>query len=183
MTNYRRLKSEAAYYFFTVVTHNRRTFLCDADARECLKTAWGVVRRSRPFDVVAVCLLPEHLHCVWKLPEGDDDFSTRWALIKKRFTRDYLKLGGIEAIQSDSRIQKRERGIWQRRFWEHRMRDESDLQRHIDYVHFNPVKHHLVEKVEDWPYSSYHRYVTSGRYAKKYFTELQKDYDDVFAGE
>ena len=75
MTNYRRLKVAAAYYFFTVVTHNRRAFLCDANARECLKTAWGVVRQGRPFDVVAVCLLPEHLHCVWKLPEGDDDFS------------------------------------------------------------------------------------------------------------
>jgi putative transposase len=130
-----------------------------------------------------VCLLPDHLHCVWKLPAGDDDFSTRWALIKKRFTRDYLKTGAIEGMQSDSRIHKRERGIWQRRFWEHRIRDESDLQRHIDYVHFNPVKHRLVEKVEDWPYSSYHRYMASGRYAKEYFTKLQKEYEDVFAGE
>jgi putative transposase len=121
MTNYQRLKSEAAYYFFTVVTHNRRAFLCDADARVCLKTAWGAVRQGRPFDVIAVCLVPEHLHCVWKLPDGDDDFSLRWALIKKKFTRAYLKRGGIEAAQSDSRIHKRERGIWQRRFWEHRV--------------------------------------------------------------
>jgi putative transposase len=183
MTNYRRLKVEAGYYFFTVVTHDRRAFLCDLNARLCLKDAWGSVRRSRPFDVVAVCLLPEHLHCVWKLPDGDDDFSLRWALIKKHFTREYLNMGGVETLQSDSRVCKRERGIWQRRFWEHRIRDESDLQRHIDYVHYNPVKHGLVKAVEDWPYSSYHRYMASGRYAKEYFTGLQKEYDEVFAGE
>jgi putative transposase len=119
MTNYRRLKVEAGYYFFTVVTYGRRTFLCDAVARACLKDAWNVVRQGRPFDVAAVCLLPEHLHCVWKLPDGDDDFSTRWAMIKKRFTREYLRSGGNEVAQSVSREKKRERGIWQRRFWEH----------------------------------------------------------------
>ena len=183
MTDYRRLKIEGGHYFFTVVSQNRRTFLCEPHARVCLKDAWTAVRQGRPFDVIAVCLLPDHLHCIWKLPDGDDDFSTRWALIKKRFTREYLRTGGIEAAQSSSRINKRERGIWQRRFWEHRIRDGCDLQRHIDYIHFNPVKHGLVEKVEDWPYSSYHKYIESGRYAINYFTELQKEYEEVFAGE
>jgi putative transposase len=183
MTQYRRLKSKGAYYFFTVVSHNRRKFLCEPHARNCLKDAWEHVRQSRPFDVVAVCLLPDHLHCVWQLPQNDDDFSERWALIKKRFTRTYLRTGGIETSQSVSRKNKRERGIWQRRFWEHRIRDESDLQRHIDYIHYNPVKHGLAENVEGWPYSSYHKYIESGRYAKEYFTQVQKDFDGIFAGE
>ncbi|MBC8481645.1 MAG: transposase [Planctomycetes bacterium] len=183
MTDYRRAKFEGGFYFFTVVTYKRRDFLCDNDARACLKTAWSSVRANRPFEVVAVCLLPDHLHCVWKLPDGDNDYSTRWALIKKRFTRDYLKKGGIEAAQSRSRINKRERGIWQRRFWEHRIKDAADLQRHVDYIHYNPVKHGLVKRMDNWPYSSYHRYIESGGFAKKYFKQLQKEYEEIFAGE
>jgi putative transposase len=165
------------------LTYNPRSFLCDLDARTYLKQVWTTVRQQRPFDVVAVCLLPDHLHCVWKLPDNDDDYSMRWALIKKNFTQAYIKNGGTEVFQSGSRINKRERGIWQRRFWEHKIRDGGDLQRHIDYIHFNPVKHGLVENIEEWPYSSYHKYVESGRYANEYFTGMQKRFDGIFAGE
>jgi putative transposase len=148
----------------------------DDISRACLRSVWQDVRRKRPFEVVAICLLPDHLHCVWRLPEGDDNFSQRWMLIKKGFTRRYLEVGGNESGQSLSREKKRERGIWQRRFWEHRIRDEDDLQKHIDYIHYNPVEHGLVEDVENWPWSTYHRFVRNGFYKHK----VLKDYDGNF---
>ncbi|MHC4542586.1 MAG: REP-associated tyrosine transposase [Planctomycetota bacterium] len=148
MTNYRRAQFEGGYYFFTVVTYKRRRFLVEDVSRDCLRSALRSVRRNWPFDVVAFCLLPDHLHCLWRLPEGDNGFSKRWMLIKKGFTRRYLHAGGVESEQNPSRDKKRERGIWQRRFWEHHIRDEEDLQRHIDYIHYNPVKHGLVNAVD-----------------------------------
>ena len=102
--------------------------------------------------MLAIVVLPEHVHCVWTLPDGDSNYSMRWALIKAAFTR-ATRLGG-------ARARRGERSLWQRRFWEHTIRDEDDLQRHIDYVHFNPVKHGYVGRVQDWPHSSFHRYVT-----------------------
>jgi len=183
MTNYRRSKTEGAYYFFTVVTYQRHPFLTDEFARTCLRNAWQRVGSQRPFDVIAMCILPDHLHCIWKLPADDNLYSQRWSLIKKHFTRAYLNAGGREYAQSCSRIAKRERGIWQRRFWEHRILDEHDLQRHVDYIHFNPVKHGLVGTVDDWPWSTYHKYVKSGYYARKDVSELQKEFEGILAGE
>ncbi len=132
MTDYRRADIEGGCYFFTVVTYDRRTFLTEPAARRCLREAWKEAKQRSPFEVIAVCLLPNHLHCVWTLPADDCDFSLRWARIKAGFTRRYLAAGGTELAQSTSRLGKRERGIWQRRFWEHRIRDEMDLRRHID---------------------------------------------------
>jgi putative transposase len=183
MTNYRRAQFEGGYYFFTVVTHRRRPFLTGAHARACLRAAWEETRRCSDFEVVALCLLPDHLHCVWKLPEGDCDFSLRWSRIKASFTRRYLCTGGAEYGQSPSRNRKRERGIWQRRFWEHQIRDEKDLQRHVDYVHYNPVKHGLVERVEDWPWSTYHGYIREGLYPGRPWHEIQAECDKLFVGE
>lgn len=112
-----------------------------------------------PFTIEAIVILPDHLHTVWHLPEGDADFSRRWQVIKRKFS------AGLEAQNvSASKLKKREKGIWQRRFWEHCLRDETDWQRHIDYVHFNPVKHGLVAHVQDWKYSSYHQAVARGWY-------------------
>ncbi len=159
MTDYRRMRLEGGCFFFTVVTYGRRRFLTEEHARECLRAAWDDTLRLHPFELVAVCLLPDHLHCIWSLPEGDEDYSMRWASIKGRFTRRYLQGGGREAIQSRSRQTKHERGVWQRRFWEHRIRDATDLQRHIDYIHYNPVKHGVVKQIADWPWSSFHRYI------------------------
>jgi putative transposase len=176
MTQYRRAKFCGGYYFFTVVTYKRKRFLVDDTARECLRTAWQDVRQSRPFEVTALCLLPDHLHCLWRLPEGDNDYSTRWMLIKKRFTRQYLKTGGQESGQSLSRERKRERGVWQRRFWEHQIRDQEDLNKHVDYIHYNPLKHGLVKAVEDWPWSTYHRFVREGFYHHR----ILNDYDGNF---
>ncbi len=164
MTDYRRARFEGGYYFFTVVTHQRRAFLTEPGARACLRIAWGETRRISPFETIALCLLPDHLHCVWRLPEGDRDFSLRWARIKAGFTRRYLGAGGVESSQCASRRHKRERGVWQRRFWEHQIRDERDLQRHVDYIHGNPVKHGLVERAEEWPWSTYRQYARPGVY-------------------
>jgi len=165
MPNYIRTKFEGGYYFFTVVTNGRARLFLTPLARRCLREAIDQTRSRHPFETVAFCLLPEHLHCVWKLPEGDADFSMRWASIKGRFSRSYLRIGGHQVTPSASRRRRGEAGLWQRRFWEHRIRDQRDLQRHVDYIHFNPLKHALVERIEDWPWSTYHRYVREGLYA------------------
>jgi putative transposase len=183
MTDYRRAQFEGGYYFFTVVTHRRRAFLTDSRARLCLKSAWEEARRRSYFDVVALCLLPDHLHCLWKLPDGDTDFSLRWSRIKAAFTHRYLSDGGAEFGQSSSRNRKRERGIWQRRFWEHQIRDPEDLHRHVDYVHYNPVKHGLVERVEQWPWSTYHRYVREGIYPGRPWDDIQAELEELLVGE
>jgi putative transposase len=183
MTDYRRSQFCGGCYFFTVVTYNRRRFLTDDLARACLRRAWRKVRGARPFEVVALCLLPDHLHCLWRLPENDNDFSTRWLLIKKDFTRHYLEAGGRESIQSRSRQHKRERGFWQRRFWEHQIRDERDLARHIDYIHYNPLKHGLVTVVENWPWSTYHRFVRDGFYNHRIVSNYDGDFGESLTGE
>jgi len=108
----------------------------------------------------AAIVLPDHLHCIWTLPDGDGDFSTQWHGIKCRFSR---AIPGGERLSS-RRLSKGERGIWQRRFWEHAIRDETDLARHVNYIHYNPVKHGHVRCVADWPYSSFRRYVAAGIY-------------------
>ena len=173
MTDYRRADVEGGYYFFTVVTYNRRPFLTDSLARRCLRAAVRETRNLRYFELVAICLLPDHLHCIWKLPGDDCGFSLRWARIKAGFTRRFLGLGGTESGQSQSRDRTRERGVWQRRFWEHQIRDETDLQRHVDYIHYNPVKHGLVEHVEDWPWSTYQRYLRTIAYPDQYWDGAQ----------
>jgi len=165
MADYRRWRVAGGTYFFTVVTEQRRPWLCGEVARRCLRDAIRVVRAKLSFRIDAIVLLPDHLHAVWSLPEGDSDYSTRWRLIKKRFTRNFLKAGGVEGDVSASRVAKGERSVWQRRFFEHTVRDEADMKRCVDYVHVNPLKHRLVGRVRDWPWSSFHRYVRLGEYA------------------
>jgi len=183
MSNYRRAKFCGGYYFFTVVSYKRRKILVGELARKYLRHAFEKVRSKRYFEIMAFCLLPEHLHCVWKLPEGDGDFSIRWSLIKRDFTMNYLKEGGDESTQSNSRLKHRHRGIWQKRFWEHQIRDERYLQSHIDYIHYNPVKHGLVKDVDDWPWSTYHKYVESGYYEKVDLEKMQESVNNVFVNE
>ena len=124
MPNYVRWREEGASYFFTVVTYRRRPLLGDADARHLLNGAFVHARRTNPFDMFACVLLPDHLHCIWSLPEGDDDFPARWASIKRFFTHHYLAGGGTELPVTESRDRQRGRGVWQPRYWEHRIRDE-----------------------------------------------------------
>ncbi|MHC4426679.1 MAG: REP-associated tyrosine transposase [Planctomycetota bacterium] len=183
MSNYRRAKFCGGYYFFTVVTYGRRKILVGELARKYLRQAFEKVRSKRHFKTIAFCLLPEHLHCIWKLPQGDGDFSTRWSLIKRDVTMNFLKEGGAESTQSNSRSQHRHRGIWQKRFWEHQIRDERDLQTHIDYIHYNPVKHGLVEDVDAWAWSTYHKYVESGHYGEVDLEAMQERVNNIFVGE
>ncbi|MEM6331539.1 MAG: transposase [Planctomycetota bacterium] len=164
VTNYRRAQIAGGTFFFTVVTHQRRAILVDELARVALRRAFCEVRVRRPFSVDAIVLLPDHLHTVWTLPPGDDDFSTRWRQIKTLFSKRWLAAGGVEAAQSVSRQIKGERGVWQRRAYEHACRGESDWKRCVDYLHANPLKHGLVDRVRDWPWSSFHRYVRAGEY-------------------
>lgn len=175
MPNYIRAKFEGGYYFFTVVTYRRRKLFNTAAARNCLRQAISKTRIRRPFQMVALCLLPDHLHCLWKLPDGDADFSTRWASIKGLFSQQYLREHSSTITTTPSRRRTGEVCIWQRRFWEHQIRDENDLNKHLDYIHYNPVKHDLVERVEDWPWSTYHRYVKDGFYtADKSFPDVTR---------
>ena len=171
MPNYIRAKFEGGYYFFTVVTYRRTKLFDSASARRYLKQAIRQTQSKRPFEMIALCLLPDHLHCVWKLPDDDADFSTRWASIKGSFSKQYLREHCNTIAATPSRQRKGEVCLWQRRFWEHQIRDENDLKKHVDYIHYNPVKHGLVECVEDWPWSTYHRYVREGFYSS----------DEIFA--
>ena len=125
-----------------------------------------------PFQLVACCLLPEHLHCIWTLPEHDADYSIRWQGIKGLFSREYKKKMNLETEITDSLKKKREAGIWQRRFWEHTLVTQEDYNTHVDYIHYNPVKHGLVKHVRDWPWSSFHRYVKEGVYGVEWGTGL-----------
>ena len=125
---------------------------------DTLREAFREVKNAHPFVIDAVVILPEHLHTIWTLPQGDNDFSLRWRQIKSSFSRAIEKDERI----SNSRLRKQERGVWQRRFWEHAIRDEEDFNRHIDYIHINPVKHGYVQRAVDWHFSSFHRYVKLG---------------------
>jgi putative transposase len=161
---YRRNYQDGGAYFFTVVTFERRPILTSDLARRCLREAFQREVVAGGVRTFAVVLLPDHLHAVWLLAPGDRDFSRRWSRIKATFTRDYLASGGGEGPVTPSRERRRERAIWQRRFWEHTCRDEDDLRRCVDYLHWNPVKHGLVDRVGDYPWSSYHRFVREGEY-------------------
>jgi putative transposase len=157
MPNYRRAFTPGGCWFFTVNLLDRRQTLL-VDRIELLREAVAATRQSHTFSIDAFVVLPDHLHAVWSLPDGDSDFSTRWRLIKNRFARALPRHEPLDAV----RIARNERGIWQRRFWEHRIRDEADYARHVEYCYINPFKHGLVARVQDWPYSSFHRDVRAG---------------------
>lgn len=160
MTTYRRSTTPGATWFFTVNLAERRHNTRLVDNVDGLRDAFSHVRLHHPFRMEAIVVLPDHLHCLWRLPPGDADYSTRWSLIKSRFSR---ALPATERI-SASRCKRGERGIWQRRFWEHQIRDELDFERHADYIHYNPVKHGHAATAAGWPYSSFHAYVARGVY-------------------
>jgi putative transposase len=170
MTSYRRNFIAGGSFFFTVNLSDRRLCLL-TDHVDGLRAAFRETRLRHPFTIDAMVVLPDHLHAIWTLPEGDADFARRWRLIKSTFSRN-LPMG--EAI-SQSRLTKGERGIWQRRFWEHTIRDEDDFARHVDYIHINPVKHRLVTRVRDWPYSSFHRMVRLGIYPRDWAGDVSKE--------
>jgi len=152
--NYCRAWIPGGTFFFTVAIADRTQDLLIAHI-EALREAYAWTLRRHPFRTRAIVILPDHLHAIWTLPADTPDFALRWKLIKEGFSR---RLPRIERLGA-SRRRQGERGVWQRRYWEHAIRDDSDLAVHLDYVHFNPVKHAYVERPEDWPYSSYRRFV------------------------
>jgi putative transposase len=157
MRRYIRSRAAGATFFFTVTLEDRSSRAL-VDNVDQLRQAVAAVRRARPFRIDAMVVLPEHIHVLRTLPPHDSDFSTRWMLVKASFTR-AIDLGRKAQRQRG----KGERSLWQRRFWEHQVRDEEDFARHVDYIHFNPVKPGWVRQARDWPHSSFHRYVREGK--------------------
>ncbi|TWT42274.1 Transposase IS200 like protein [Phycisphaerae bacterium RAS1] len=164
MPDYRRWREVGATYFFTLVTADRRPILNTDATVDLLRASMARVRAAHPFEIIAAVMLPDHLHMIWTLPPEDGDFSDRWRLIKSEFTRRFLRAGGAEALRSDSRLRNGERGVWQRRYWEHRIRDDADYQRHVEYIHFNPVKHGLALCPHAWRWSSFSHWVAARLY-------------------
>jgi putative transposase len=175
MPDYRRNRVPGGTYFFTVNLLDRSSDLlvtCIGTLREAVRA----VRNRRPFQIDAWVVLPDHMHAVWTLPTGDVDYPARWRAIKIAFAKALPKTEYV----SPGRAAKGERGIWQRRYWEHTIRDDEDYARHVDYVHINPLKHGLVSCVADWPHSFFHRYVARGVYAQDW---RGRNVGDLCAGE
>ena len=166
MPNYVRAYLPGGSFFFTVVTHQRRCVFSDDATADVLRNVVQEVRQRLPLTVDAWVVLPNHIHAVWTLPEGDADFSKRWGLIKAKFTKRVVAAGLIQANVP----------IWQPRLWEHRIRDERDFAAHIGYVYINPVRHGLVANVADWPWSSFHRDVQRGLYPANWGSEINVDH-------
>ena len=156
MVRYRRNFVPGGTYFFTVTLTDRTSSILVQHV-DALRLAFRVARQERPFTIDAIVILPEHLHAIWTLPSDDSDFSSRWRRIKAHFTHQ-LVTTGVPVL----RHRNGEYNLWQSRFWEHTIRNETDFERHVDYVHFNPVKHKLVAQVRDWPHSSFHIHLRRG---------------------
>ena len=149
--HYRRLRLAGASYFFTVVTHRRRPIFAEPEAVDALRTAFRTVRARHHFEITAIVVLPDHIHAIWTLPGSDANYPTRWRLIKAETSR-LLHRHGTKGQ------------IWQARYWEHCLRDERDLRNHLDYIHYNPVKHGLAMAAADWPWSSFRLWQAAGLY-------------------
>jgi putative transposase len=170
MPNYRRAFVPGGTWFFTANLLDRRSSLL-VDEIDALREATRRTRERFPFRIDAFVVLPDHIHAIWSLPPGDADFSLRWRLIKSRFARAIPK----QEWRNPVRQKRGERAIWQRRFWEHLIRDDTDYARHVEYCHINPVKHGLVRRVRDWPHSSFHRDVSDGLFTEDWAGEVAAD--------
>ena len=170
-------QTPGASYFFTVNLADRQSDLLQKRMDD-LRLITNKIKHSHPFVIEAMVVLPEHIHAIWRLPEGDADYPMRWSLIKSGFSR---KIEKTEHIRL-SRENKRERGIWQRRYWEHQIKDDGDFERHVDYIHYNPVKHGYVKRAIDWPFSTIHNYVQKGILPKNWAT-VDIAFDDFSCGE
>ncbi len=159
---YRRTYIPGGSFFFTLVTENRRKLFHDKTNVDLLRQAFRKVKEKHPFEIDAIVVLPDHLHSILTLPPGDADYSTRWRLIKTWFSKHCP--GHLRRAPNPARKAKRQQAIWQHRFWEHCLRDETDFSRHVDYIHYNPVKHGYADAPVNWPYSSFHHYVRAGVY-------------------
>ena len=181
MPNYRRYHSRSNCHFFTLVSYQRKPFFIQPEFRTIFHNSIKQIQQKHPFEIDAMVLLPDHLHCILTFPDNDTDYSRRWSMIKRfvtqSFTNDENTVGC--AMRNNSRIKRGESNIWQRRFWEHEIRDQQDHEKHLDYCYRNPVKHGLVQQVRDWPYSTFHRDVKNGLYPLNWCgdTSIFKDID------
>lgn len=175
MSEYVRYRIKGGCYFFTVNLLERHKSLL-IDHVDLLRESVRKCKQKQPFHIDAWVVLPEHMHCIWTLPEGDEDFSSRWKAIKTHFSKSLPK----DERRSQIQHKRGERGIWQRRFWEHAIRDDNDYEKHMDYLHFNPVKHGWAKNVIDWPYSSFHKYLKDDVYPANWAGEIT---DDIHVGE
>ena len=166
MSMYRRIWIDGAVVFFTVNCAKRGADGLLTANIDLLRSAFRKVMRDRPFVINAIVVLPDHLHCIWTLPDDDHDYAMRWRLIKGHFSR---ALPEDSEARSSSREKRGERAVWQRRFWEHHIRDEKDYYHHLDYIHYNPVKHGYCEYAREWQYSSFGRYVQAGVYSPDWY--------------
>jgi len=179
MPNYRRLFVPGGCYFFTLVVHRRRDLFSSDTAVKILGSVFRRCVIQWPMVVNAIVLLPNHLHTIWTLPPGDDKYPKRWGWVKMEFTKQWLRIGGRDYAVSSGRKLKRQRGLWQPRYWEHAIEDEIDFERHFDYVHFNPVKYGYVLRPEDWPFSSFHRYLRQGVYEPGWGSTTPLDFSRI----
>ena len=163
MPKYIRSQLAGATYFFTLTLAQRQSQLLTQHI-DLFRQAYQRANTLHPFTTIAICVLPEHLHAIWQMPVDDGDYALRWRMIKSNFSRNF----SANQLRSNSKIKHREKGIWQRRYWEHQIRDEIDLQRHVDYIHYNPVKHGYVKQVKDWPHSTFHKFVAQGIYTENW---------------
>ncbi len=171
MPRNRRSDVGGATYFFTVKSNFRRRVLVHPKVRAALREAIERTRETFPFTIGAWVLMPGHLHSIWTMPQDDAAYGKRWGMIKAHVSRRCRHLLMPDVVRSESRIRRREIDFWQRRFWEHQIRDDSDFERCVDYIHYNPVKHKLVKRVAEWPYSTFHRFVSRGVYADNWSTD------------
>ncbi|MBW2207699.1 MAG: transposase [Deltaproteobacteria bacterium] len=169
MPEYRRNYQKGGTYFFTVVTYRRLAVFDNDDAVTILRESFKACMHNKPFKIDAIAVLPDHLHCIWTLPSDDENYSVRWKEIKADFTKQCIQSRKINTpTPTASMVKKGEKGIWQRRFWEHTITDDRDYAIHCDYLHYNPVKHGLAAKPYDWPYSSFRRFVDKGVYPRNW---------------
>ena len=178
---YRRLKVGAAAYFFTVVTHERRKLFLDAELVALFNASIRRIQERHPFEVEAQVVLPDHIHAIWQLPPNDADYSTRWRLVKETFTKAYLKNRRPPEV-GNSRRKKQEQGLWQRRFWEHLLRDDIDFFDHLDYIHLNPVRHGLAAAPGAWVHSTFEHWVARGVYEPHWGTDEMPELPDWAKG-
>ena len=162
------------------MTYRRQRLLCDENVRKALRSGIQDVQITHPFTIDGWVLLPDHLHCIWTLPLDDANFSIRWAMIKRYVTKQCGPDLQRNDLMNKSKHKRNESTLWQRRFWEHQIRDERDYKTHMDYIHYNPVKHGIVDNVMDWPYSTFHRYVREGVYDKNWGRNGIGTIDDEF---
>jgi len=183
MPEYRRILYQGGTYFFTLVTYKRQKIFLSHDVSFIFYESLEHIQRLHPFTNVAYCIMPDHIHLIWRLPEDDANYSMRISQIKRRFARAFVKKYGIPVVRNMQHEKRRELTIWQRRFWEHLIRDEADLNQHIDYIHYNPVKHGMVDRVCDWVDSSFHRYVQEGYYDANWSEGCKTNEKDNHYGE